>query len=288
MVQFETTEVKQVVTRRLASEFARQPNATQRQQGNRRELTGPCMSPDFFRAACSISSPIKSQPTMDKQILVAGGGYKSYEVFNWSTQEWTLYEDTLFFKHKNAFSFLYDNKIMICGGTNMNRVEYLDIASDESASTVPVQLPEDCGKGVPCGDKILTFGKSVSAASLKPPFTTTVLSSYYDGKQLSSHGVAYVNENAVVIVGGYYKYDNFPYNSSGLKDDVLLYNPTTKWMSNLAPLPCKLANMAVVVHNDNLIILGGHDDRNNNCNSVLMYNITNQQCRMLPKMLKKR
>jgi hypothetical protein len=254
-----------------------QPNATP---------TGPCISPDIFRAACSISSPIQSQPTVDKQIVVAGGDYKSYEVFNWSTQEWTLYEDSLFFDHNNAFSFLYDNKIMICGGTDTNRVEYLDIASDESASTFPVQLPKDCGKGVLCGDKILTFGQHVRATSLKPPFTTTC--PCYSGWELSSYGVAYVNENAVVIVGGYYKrLPNCVNDRPQLKDDVLLYNPTTKQMSNLAPLPCKLADMAVVVHNDNLIILGGIDG-NNVCNSVWMYNIANQHCRMLPKMLQNR
>ena len=270
--------MQQIVTRRLTSELMRQPNAT---------LTGSCISPDIFRAACSISSPIQSQPTIDKQILVAGGGDKSYEIFNWFTQKWTLYEDSLFFDHNNAFSFLYDNKIMICGGTNTNRVECLHITNNRSLSTFPAQLPgTDCGKGVLCGDKILTFGKSVSATSLKPPFKTTVLASYNEGKKMAfGNGIARVNENAVVLVGGC---DRFPHRWPVPKDDVLLYNMTTKQIEELAPLPYQMYNVAVVVYNDNIIILGGNRNHYGVCNDVLMYNITYQQCSRLPSMLEKR
>jgi hypothetical protein len=273
--------MQQIVTRRLTSELMRQPSATP---------TGSCISPDIFRAACSISSPIQSQPTVDKQILVAGGGDKSYEIFNWFTQKWTLYEDSLFFDHNNAFSFLYDNKIMICGGTNTNRVECLHITNNRSLSTFPAQLPgTDCGKGVLCGDKILTFGQSVSATSLKPPFKTTVLASYNEGEKVTfGNGIARVNENAVVLVGGC---DRFPHRRTVPKDDVLLYNMTTKQMEELAPLPYQLSDMAVVVHDDNIIILGGKKKLQYNvceCNDVLMYNITNQQCSRLPSMLEKR
>ena len=244
-----------------------------------RQLTGP----NFLGATSGISNATQIQATGNKQIFVAGGGCNmSHEVFDWSTQKWTLYEDSLFFDHCDGFSFVYDNKVMICGGASTNRVEYLDIADHESASTFPVQLPEDCGKGVLCGDKILTFGQGVSATSLKPPFGTTLLYNYFDRRKLSGHEIAYVNENAVVILGG------CNLNNSGeVKDDVFLYNPTTKRMSNLAPLPYKLCNMAVVVHNDDLIILGGYD-RSKPVDTVLMYNLTNQHCRKLPKMLQKR
>jgi hypothetical protein len=240
------------------------------------------MSPDFFRAACSISSPIQSQAAVEKQILVAGGGHKSYEVFNWSTQKWTLYEDSLFFNHDDAFSFLYDNKIMICGGTNTNRMECLHI-SNRSVSTFPAQLPgTDCGKGVLCGDKILTFGQSVSATSLKPPFKTTVLASYDEGEEMAcGNGIARIDENTVVLLGGCDR------SLLEEKDDVLLYNMTTKQMEQLAPLPYQLADMTVVVHDDNIILLGGRNDVFKH-NDVLMYNITNQQCSKLPSMLENR
>jgi hypothetical protein len=177
---------------------------------------------------------------------------------------------------------------MICGGTNTNRVECLHITNNRSLSTFPAQLPgTDCGKGVLCGDKILTFGKSVSATSLKPPFKTTVLASYNEGKKMAfGNGIARVNENVVVLLGGHYQPTGR--RSVVLKEDVLLYNMTTKQIEELAPLPYQLSDMAVVVHNDNIIILGGIKNRSNVCNDVLMYNITNQQCSRLPSMLEKR
>ena len=239
----------------------------------------------------TITSSVQSQAPVDRQIFVAGGDL-SYEIFNWSTQEWSLHQNTLFFSHNNAFSFVYDNKIMICGGTDTNRAECLDIANNRSVSLFPAQLPRrQCGKGVLCGDKILTFGESVSGTSLKPQFKTTVLVPYDDRIKLSSYGVARVNENSVVILGGYCelsKKSKTYWPLKELRKDVLLYNPTTKVMKKLAPLPYELADMAAVVHNDNIIILGGCKPCSRLCDDVLMYNITNQQCSKLPSMLEER
>ena len=237
-----------------------QPSATQPQQANNCVLTGPsCMESDDVETV-TASSPTQSQAPADRQIFVPCGR-SSNDIFNWSTQQWSLHNHPLFFDHFDGFSFVYDNKIMICGGTDTNRVECLDITNNRPASTFPAQLPAmQCGKGVLCGDKILTFGESVSGTSLKPEFETTVLIPYEDGRTLSSYGVARVNENAVVIVGGYQypKSPNRPHPCQVVKNDVLLYNPTTNVLKKLAPLPYQLSDMAVVVHDDNIIILGGY------------------------------
>ncbi len=235
--------------------------------------------------------------SISQDIVVAGGGDKSYEVFNCYTQKWTLHKDTLFFDHDDAFSFSYGEKIAICGGTDTNRVEYLNITNNRFASTCRVQLPgTDCGKGVLCGDKILTFGQtSVLATSLKSPFKTTVLFAYKEGTKLSSHGVARVNENAIAIVGGY----NFK-SKNETSDRVFMFNPITKRLTRLAPLPYGIAEAAVLVYKDNLVILGGTRSYNldsptgarflktESLNDVLMYNITEQQCRKMPRMVEKR
>ena len=268
-IQFEATQLRQVVTRQIPSEFTRSP-------------------PDTTQSQLPISSnrvgAIRPIAT-GKQILVVGGYEKSYEIFNWSTQRWTLYEDALFFDHSHGILFVYNNKVMICGGTRTDRVEYVDPTCFGSACTVPFKLPgKDCGKGVLFEDKILTFGQHVRATSLKTPFNTTY-PYMNNGRKLSSYGVAYINENAVVVVGGYVK--SFKA-TQRLTDEVRLYNPTTKTMTNLAPLPYELCDMALVVHKDNVIILGGSCGGRNCRNDVLMYNITTEECRMLPKMLETR
>ena len=246
--------------------------------------TGPSPTSDDVETAT-----ISSQAPVDRQIFVAGGVKQSYEIFNWSTQEWTLHKDSFFFCHNDAFSFVYDNKIMICGGTDTTRIECLDVANKRSVSTFPAQLPgKECGKGVLCADKILTLGESMSATSLKSPFKTTVLVPYNDRKFFFSYGIARVNENSVVVVGGCRKYPNSFPQPSLYMENVLLYNPTTKVSEKLAPLPFQLSDMAVVVYKDSVITLGGCKQYGALCNDVLMYNVTNQQCSKLPSMLEKR
>ena len=239
---------------------------------------------------------------MEGEIIVAGGalytGSKSYEIFNWSTQQWTLYEDELFYDHTDGFSFLYNNKVMFCGGTKPNRVESVNIANNRSVFALPVQLPgENCDKGVLCGDKILTFGESISETLVRNPFGSSVLVYYGDKRKFSKYGIACVNDDAVVV-GGNNFYTRIKYDRRGGRrkvseekeytDDVALYNPSTNVMKTLAPLPYGLCNMAVVAHEDNVIILGGEKSCGQKTNEVLMYNITNQYCSKLPNMLEKR
>ena len=274
--EFIEVEATQVVTRQIPSEFTRR-------------------QADIITSQLPIS-PNRDEATLpvtnEKQVLVVGGcgifNSKSCEIFNWSTRKWTLYEDMIFFDHGNGFSCVYNNKVMICGGTSTDRVEYVDTTCFGSACAVPLRLPsKDCSKGVLFEDKILTFGQHVSATSLKTPFKTTY-PYMYNGRKLSSYGVAYINENAVVIVGGYVVEEQFFNVTRWLTDKVRLYNPTMKSMTSVAPLPYELCDMAVVVYKDNLIILGGSSDGQNSRNNVLMYNITTQVCHMLPKMLQKR
>jgi hypothetical protein len=242
--------------------------------------------------AISGTGPPQSKDCLDKRIFVAGGGKRSHEIFDWSTQQWTSYGNNLFFDHKDAFSIVHGSKVMICGGTDTPRVECMDVENTNHVSTVPLQLPSaECGRGVLCGENILTFGQSVSSTSLKSPFKTTVLVYYNDARMFTCYGVACVNETTIALVGGYNKYLNgpgFPYRRPDFKQDVLLFNPTTKATTKLAPLPFHLSDVAVVAHEDNIIILGGFKLHRMLSNEVLMYNITKQQCSKLPSMLEKR
>ena len=215
---------------------------------------------------------------------------KSYEIFNWSTQQWTLFQDALFYDHTNGFSFLYDNKVMFCGGTKTNRVECLDIANYRTVLALPVQLPDaNCGKGILYGDKMLTFDGSVSETSIQSPFETKVLAVYDANTKISNHGIARVNDRAVVVVGGCKEDVEFRrWSWDIIVDDVRLYNPSTKVMKSLAPLPYALRDMAVVAHEENIIILGGDREDKGITNEVLMYNTTKQHCSKLPSMLEKR
>ena len=308
ILQFETTQVEQVVTRRFASQMVGQRNSTPRPQGNGFQLAAPSMSSDYFRPASSVFNLPQLRPAGGIEIVVAGGGSRSYEIFNWSTQQWTLYEDALFFNHTDGTSFFYDNKVMFCGGTRTNRVECLDIANYRTVCTFPAQLPSgECGKGALCGNEIFTFGESVSETSLQNPFRSKVRVRYNDERKFSNYGITCVNDNSVVVVGGNNSYVRteyervYDYMSQGYEcvekkvpekkeylDDIALYSPSMNFTQTLAPLPFGLCDMAVVAHGENIIILGGSKGCYETVNDVLMYNITKQQCSKLPSMLEKR
>ena len=298
----------------------RQSNAFPGPQANHPQLAAPSISTDHFRAACSLSTRSQRQPPVEGEIVVTGGSEgedKSYEIFNWSTQQWTLFKDALFFDHTDGFSFLYDNKVMFCGGAGTDRVECLDLDNYRTVCTFPAQLPStSCGKGVLCGYGImtgfvrvhrpgstfdesvtLTFGESVSQTSLQNPFGSRVCVHYKDKRKFSNYGVARVNDNTVVLVGGNNSYTRVKYNGreqynvpeeKNYTDDVTLYDPSSGVVKTLAPLPYGLSDMAVVAHGENVIILGGEKGCFKPSNEVLMYNITKQQCSRLPSMLEKR
>ena len=263
----------------------KQSRTSQEQRSNLSKVASA--SSNQSRTASSSSNPIQSQTAVKRKIVVAGD--TEYEVFDWSTQKWSLYENTLFFNHSDAFSFVYDNNIMICSGKGTNRIDFLNVPNDSSI-VYPSLLPSDCGKGVLVDDTILTFGQAVSATSLKPPFKTTVHVPYKDGRKLLSYAVIRMNENAVVVLGGNKKFPSgrykFDYREES-KQNVSVYNPATKAVTKLAPLPYGMTDMAVVAHDDYIIILGGRKNENI-CNDVLMYNMANQTCSKLPSMVEER
>ena len=298
------------MTRRFASHVVgksnSKPRPLPRRRVNRLQLAAPSTSDaEYFRTACSISSRSQRQPPVEGEIVVAGGlpysseDRRSYEIFDWSTQQWTLFKNALFFEHPDGFSFFYDNKVMFCGGTETNRVECLDIANYRTVCTFPAQLPEgNCGKGVLCGDRIVTFGQSVSETFLQNPFGSSVLVHYDNERKFSNYGITRVNDNAVVVVGGSNSYTRIRYDGrrrqkcvsekKEYSDDVTLYNPSTNVMKTLAPLPYRLCDTTLVAHKENIIIFGGNRGYKEITNEVLMYDINKQQCSRLPSMLEER
>ena len=179
---------------------------------------------------------------------------------------------------------------MVCGGTETNRIECLNAADCNSVTAFPAQLPSTkCGKGVLCNDKILTFGDSITTTTLMPQFRTTKDLTFRKEEELLRYGVACVNQNAVVIVGDVHAYRDGRYIKQKYLNSVKLYNPTTKTTKELAPLPYELCDMTVVVHEENVILVGGTKGAYGGISGdVLMYNITNQHCLKLPSMLEKR
>ena len=246
---------------------------------------------DPLRLASSCLIRQERRVIVNGQIVVAGGHNKStmrsYEVFNWSTKTWTLFKNALLFDHYHSFSYLYNNNIMICGGQKSRRIECLDMNSSGVFST-PATVPSS-EKGALCGgDQIITFEDDAIKTLLKPPFSSKTVLAYGDDEERSEYGLEYVNGKVVVVGGFYRRPSDLTRYSSSQTDNVVLFNPATNELKNLAPLPYKVSRMATVPYKDNVIVIGGKDENGRAINNVLMYNITNQECRKLPSMLEGR
>jgi N-acetylneuraminic acid mutarotase len=69
---------------------------------------------------------------------------------------------------------------------------------------------------------------------------------------------------------------------------VVLYDIKKNECKQLAPLPYEVSNMADVKWGENIVIIGGINERSEALNTVIMYNVKTEQSRMLPPMKYKR
>ena len=201
---------------------------------------------------------------------------KSIEVFNWSTKTWTLVEDCLFFVHSNSYSFVNGKRIMVCGGTKTNRIEFFTPSEDGfTACVFPGSLPRSgIVNAVLFGNRLISFSDKVEETQLDSPWETrTLVKENYTGS--TRCGVECFG-NDIFVVGD---------------SKVERYDAVRNELKLLPSLPYSVINMATVAYKDNIIILGGQDDCSSSwqpLNDVLMYNIHTLECKRLPSMLEKR
>jgi hypothetical protein len=225
------------------------------------------------------STAIRGEKNVNGQIFIFGGGDndkigKSVEVFNWSTKTWTLIKNCLFFPRWCSFSFLYGKKIMVCGGTSTERIEYLNPSESGYTSTVPsVTLPGNAKcNGLLHKDRILSFNKDVVESSLESPGESRTL---LEGKQDRS------------VPAGVHCFGNNIYIVGGKKSSIEKYDVVKNEMKTLPSLPYTVSDMATVAYKDNIVLIGGLHGKKA-LNDVVMFNVTNQEYKKLPSLLEKR
>ena len=228
----------------------------------------------------SVSTAVNGQTkTVSGQIFIFGGGYndeigKSVEVFNWSTKTWTIVKDCLFLNRRGSFSFVYGERILVCGGDLTEKIEYLNPSKNGYTSTVAsVSLPANAGcNGLLYEDRILTFYKGVVKTSLELPGKSTTL--LQEERCRNSPAGVHCFGNSIYIVGG-------------RENSIEKYDVVTNEMQVLSSLPYRVDDMASVAYKDNIILIGGCDGLNS-LSEVVMFNVTKQEYTRLPSMLEKR
>ena len=230
---------------------------------------------DPLRRTSSTTFQREATVFVNGQIFIFGGcgneTSKSFEIFNWSTKTWTW---CLFFQRRWSFSFIYGKKIMICGGYHTEPTEYLNPSENGYSATVAsVSLPNNARcNGLLYKDRILTFYKDVVETSLESPRETRILLQEKQDRSNSAR-VHLFGANVYIVGGQESKMEKYDMDKNELK--------------TLPSLPYKVSCMATVAYKDNIIIIGGYDGKES-LNDVVMFNVTTQEYKRLPSMLKKR
>ena len=232
----------------------------------------------------------------EPKIVVAGGQnvqgrLNSVEMFSLSNGAWTPLQQTKECREA-AFSFVYNNQILVTGGRGIKSMEKLlmnAVHVDQSTTweDVPAELPLHGHRAVVHNGRLIVVGgydnskyavsHNITEVSLVPPYTSKVLAAMPRARRL--HG-AVLFDCEIVILGGKKNVSD----RTNLQT-VLLYDITKNEFKELAPLPYPVSGMGTVKWGeDNVMLAGGTDRGCQPLNKVLIYNIKTQKSHMLPDM----
>ena len=233
---------------------------------------------------------IPDQQLVRKNIIIAGGEnpkrINSVEIFSWTHHTWTLIKPMSICRSR-ASAVTYKDEVIISGGGDGEKsTDTIETSSCDQAvewKISPVKIPEvrRSHATVLYKDSLLLSGGNYSisktsnkiyAISMVPPYSSKILTTMPETR--CDHTME-LFEDKLFIFGGY---------NGGTCDTVMMFDLTTKEWKMMTPLPFEVDEMATVLWQNNVIVLGGRPAKD----SVVMYNLTTGQSKYLPPMKHKR
>ena len=232
-------------------------------------------------------------------IVAAGSGknknLKSVEMFSWLKRAWLPLPPL---KHccSGSSSVIYNNQIIISGGSFTDKMEKIDLHNDQESeewSDFPASLPNKSSrqKCLVYQDRLLMVGGLQNDGEVKSTngIWEVGLSPSYTGKLLSSmpqprcyHAVECFNNN-IFVFGG-----STENNDIASIDSVIKYDITKNESKEMPPLPFAINSMASVTCGDHAVIVGGSKKDGEVLDTVIMYSFVTGLSKMLPPMKYKR
>ena len=237
------------------------------------------------------------QALVGKNIIIAGGhngkgNINSVEIFSWSHKTWTLIKP-MSTCHTYASAVTYKGEVLISGGydgkTSTDTIETSSCDQSVKWKISHVKLPEECctHATVMYKDSLILSGghkfllteasDKIYEISMVPPYSTKVLTTMPEPRY--DHTME-LFEDKLFIFGGCLVYT--------AKDTVMTYNLVTKEWKMMKPLPFPVDEMASVLWQNNVILLGGRKNITESHNTAIMYNLTTGESKYLPSMKQKR
>ena len=244
-----------------------------------------------------------------ENILVVGGQHKvgwktvsntTTECFNWADKTWSLLNSAVFEgRFGYCCSFLYQGQMIVAGGYNnhgsTNTLKCLDV-SDPAATWKDFagNLPVKCG-----GHKVVNHNDLlyVSGGWIQPTdggrstFSDVVhevqlITAPYSSKILTrlpqprfAHGMEMFDQK-LFILGGY--------DGKRITTSVIQYDLVEDKCKEMPPLPYAVQSMATVLWQNNVLLIGGFNERCSALNKVVRYDVITGHSHYLPCMKQKR
>ena len=239
-----------------------------------------------------VSSPTAGILDTPREDILVAGGYgkvvKSTEIYSWEKSGWFEVSE-MNEGHWLASSFIYNDQLFVVGGVCSKTIETLDLNElPLKWMKCPGELPYTCKshQTVVYQQRIIHIGgyndqrrKSdmISELQLTSPCTMKKLCQMPEPR--SCHG-AEIFEDKVMILGGVcgQRYLN----------TVLEFDVNKNECKKMPPLPHPLLRMATVCWRDQVVVLGGRNERDEALNDVLMYDCKTGKITALPSMMEKR
>ena len=232
------------------------------------------------------------QGLVRKNIIIAGGNNgkgntNSVEIFSWSHKTWTLIKP-MSTCHTYASAVTYKGEVLISGGFDGEKsTDTIETSScDQSVEwkISHVKLPEKCQSHATVMYKdnlilsggLIRPGGKIYEVSMVRPYSTKILTTM--PKPRFDHTME-LFEDKLFIFGGYH---------GGGHNTVMMYNLVTKEWKMMKPLPFAVDEMASVLWQNNVILLGGRINITESCNTAIMYNLKTGESKYLPSMKHKR
>ena len=229
---------------------------------------------------------IPGQQLVRKSIIIAGGHngkvLNSVEIFSWPQKTWTLLNPMLTCRSR-ASAVTYQGEVIISGGSDGKKcTDTMETSSCDASvewKISPVKLPQLCRAhaAVMYKDSLILSGGELGIGSktsdkiyeisMVPPYSTKILTTMPEPRY--DHTME-LFEDKLYIIGGY---------GGGVKDTVMMYNLVSKEWKMMTPLPFAVDEMATVLWQNNVIVLGGRV-----LDTVVMYNLTTGEYKYLPSM----
>ena len=240
-----------------------------------------------------VSSPTAGILDIPKEdILVVGGWWtanKSTEIFSWEKNGW-LKVSEMNEKHWMASSLIYNDQLVVVGGDCSKTVETLSLKElPLKWMKYPGKLPysSEDHQTVVYQQRIIHIGgynydqrrKSdmISELQLTSPCTMKKLCQMPEPRDC--HG-AEIFEDKVMILGGV--------GGQGYLNTVLEFDVNKNECKKMPPLPHPMSSMATVSWRNQVVVLGGRNERDEVLNDVFMYDCKTGKITALPSMVEKR